>query len=161
MVSVFQVHEGNSTAPGTIGSVGQLNMGNTDAKNIVAATNPITAGSNSYEKWFVGSWSGTFTKVSNAKFYVSAGSYGTGEVIKWTGSRTLYVAPTISNSSFAVGSVELTLPGTANVTIGSSLTGSLESTGRSDWIVMQYQTTTSANPGPTNQKTLTFVWDEQ
>lgn len=161
MTSTFYFAEGNGAAPGTIGSVGNFNFGTTDAKGLTPASYPITAGQNSYEKWVVGSWSGTFTKISNAQFYMSAGSYGTGEVIKWTGSATNYVQPTTSASSLAVGSLPTSDPGTANVSIGSNLTGSLVSPGRSDWIVMQYQTTASASPGPVNQKTITIQWDEQ
>jgi hypothetical protein len=160
MVSTFYYAEGNSTAPGTIGSVGNLNFGSTDAKALVPATYPITAGTNSFEKFVAGSWAGTFTKISNLKFYMSAGSYGTGEVIKWTGSATAYVQPSTTTSTLAVGSVPIVSAN--NVTIGSILAGSITSSpGRSDWIVMQYQTTASASPGPTNQKTFTLTWDEQ
>lgn len=161
MVSTFYFAEGNSTAPGTIGSVGNFNFGTTDAKELTPASYPITAGNNSYEKWIVGSWSGTFTKISNGQFFMSAGSYGNTEVIKWTGSATLYTQPTTSASSFAVGSVPTSDPGTANVTFGSSLTGSLVAPGRSDWVVMQYVTGAAGSPGPTNQKTFTLQWDEQ
>lgn len=161
MVATFEFHEANSTAPGTLGSVGNLNMGTTDAKELVPATYPITAGSNSYEKWFAGSWSGTFTKIDNVQFWMSAGSYGTGEEIFWSGSETLYVEPVLTTSTIADITVPTADPGTANITIGSSLTGSLEAAGRSDYIVLQYTTTGASAPGPTNQKTFTIQWDEQ
>ena len=161
MVATFEVHEGNGAIPGTIGSVGNLNMGNTDAKELVVMTYPVTVGNNAYEKWFVGSWSGTLTRVNNVQFWMSSGSFGVGEVLKWTGSETSYVAPLTSTSTVAIGSVSTSDPGTANVTIGSSLTGSLLAAGRSDWLVLQYQTETTANPGPTNQKEFTIQWDEQ
>lgn len=161
MVSTFEFHEANGTAPGSLGSISNLNMGNADAKELTPADNPITAGNNSYEKWFVGSWSGTFTKIDNVQFWQSAGSFGTGESIDWSGSETLYVQPTTSESTIATTSVPTSDPGTANVSLGSSLSGSLETTGRSDYVVLQYQTTASASPGPTNQKTFTIQWDEQ
>lgn len=161
MVSTFEFHEANGAAPGSLGSVGNLNMGNTDSKELTPADNPITAGQNSFEKWFAGSWSGTFTKIDNVQFWLSAGSFGTGESIDWSGEETLYVQPTDSTSTVATTSVPTSDPGTANVSVGSSLSGSLEAEGRSDYVVMQYQTTASANPGPTNQKTFTIQWDEQ
>lgn len=164
MVATFEIHEGNSTAPGTIGSVGNLNMGTNDSKELTPATYPITVGNKSYEKWFVGSWYGAFTQVDNVQFYTSAGSYGTAEVIMWTGSETGYVQPIVAISTVAVGSVPVADPGTANVSLGSALAGSLigAATGsRSDWIVLQYQVGSTADPGPTNQKTFTFEWDEQ
>ena len=161
MVATFEFHEGNSTAPGTIGSVSNLNMGATDVKEIVVASSPISAGTNSFEKWFAGSWSGVFTKINNVQFWMNTGSFGTGEVLLWTGSETAYVEPTATTSSFALGSIPSADPGTANISVGSSLSGSLVAEGRSDWVVLQYQTTASANPGPANQKTFTLQWDEQ
>ncbi len=161
MVALFQFHEGNGAAPGTLGSVGNINMGNSDTKELDPATFPITAGNNSFELYFVGSWSGAFTKVDNVQFWQSAGSLGTGEVIKWTGSITIFGQPVVTLSGSAVGSVPTADPGTANITLGSILAGSLVAIGRSDWIVLQYQTESSASPGPTNQKTFTLQWDEQ
>jgi hypothetical protein len=161
MASTFYFVEGNGAVPGVIGSVSNFNFGTTDGKELTPASYPIFAGSNSYEKYVAGSWSGVFTKINNVQFYMSAGSYGTGEVIKWTGSSTNYVQPTTVTSMIAVGSLPTSDPGTANVSLGSSLTGSLVTEGRSDWIVMQYQITGSAEPGPVNQKSHTIQWDEQ
>ncbi len=171
MVATFFFAEANgSPTTGSLlwaGSVSQLNLGNIDGSLITTASNPITAGNNSYEKWFVGSWSGTFTKVSNLQFWQSAGSSGTGETMFWTGSahsRNFTGSnPTASASVYAVGSIPTSDPGTANVGFGSpsSLTGSITATGSSNFIVVQLKTTASANPGPVNQKTWTLEWDEQ
>lgn len=160
MVATFEFHESNGAGE-TMGSVGNLNMGNTDAKELTPANNPITAGNNSYEKWVVGSWAGTFTQIDNVQFWMSAGSFGTGESIDWSGSETTYAQPVSTTSTVATTAIPTSDPGTANVTLGSSLAGTLSSEGRSDYIVLQYQTTASADPGPTNQKTFTIQWDEQ
>ena len=162
MTATFYFAENNGVFPGTLGSIANLNMGASDSKEVVVASSPILAGANSFEKWIVGSWSNSFTKINNVQFWMSAGSYGTGEVIKWTGSESTYVQPTASTSTKAVGSVPTSDPGTANVSINSSLAGSLiTSPGRSDYIVLQYGTSASASPGPTNQKTFSIQWDEQ
>lgn len=161
MVATFEFHEANGAAPGTLGSVGNLNMGNIDSKELTPASNPITAGNNSYEKYVVGSWAGTFTQIDNVQFWMSAGSFGTGESIDWSGSVTAYADPVATTSTVATTAIPTSDPGTANVTIGSSLSGTLSAAGRSDYIVLQYQTTVSADPGPTNQKTFTIQWDEQ
>lgn len=159
MVSTFYFAESNGAAPGTLGSTPNVNFGNTDASNITPASNPITAGNNSYEKWIVGSWSGTFTKISNAGFWSSAGSQGTGETLLWTGSVTKYTTPVATASGSALGSIPTTFAN--NYFLGSALSGSLIAAGRGDWIVLQYKTTASAGPGPVNQKTFTMQWDEQ
>lgn len=161
MVSEFSFHENNGASPGTLGSIINLNMGSVDQKNLSPASNPVFAGGNSFEKWFAGSWAGTFTKIDNVKFWMSAGSYGTGESIVWNGSQTLYVTPTSDESTVAVSAVPSSEPVAANVSLGSSLSGELNVVGRSDWIVLQHQTTASANPGPTNIKQFTIQWDEQ
>lgn len=176
MVATFWFAEANGSPTtgsllwnGATGSVANINMGSIDSAELTAATYPIIAGENSYEKWFAGSWSGTFTQIDNLQFWMSAGSYGTGEVIKWTGSgvdKNMDVdqtGPTTTTSTFAVGSVPSADPGTANVGLGSppNLSGTLTATGSSNFIVLQYQTTASASPGPTNQKTFTLQWDEQ
>lgn len=152
-----------STSPGLFnGSITNVNMGTSGSPNLVAASFPITRASNSYEKWIMGSFSGTFTQINNIKFYMSAGSYGTGEVIKYDGSQTTYVTPTTTTSVIGLGSLPTALPGANNVSIKGLLTaaGSLTATGSTDLIVMQYQTTASAATGLTNTKTLTLQWDE-
>lgn len=162
MVATFSFAEKNGASPGTwTGSISNLNFGNTDQPMLVTATYPITVGNNSYEKYVAGSFGGAFTKISNVQFWMSAGSYGAGEVIKWSGSVTTYATPTATTSVVAVGSVPTSDPGTANVSVHGALTGSLLAAGSTDFITLQYQTTSSAGPGPVNQKTFTIQWDEQ
>lgn len=160
MVADFEWQEENADA--ITGSIANINFGSTDDQDIVALTYPITAGSHSFEKYISGSFGGTFTKILNVQFWKSAGAYQTGETIFWTGSAETFNAPlgseTVSGS--AVGSVPTSDPGTANVSVGGALTGSLEAIGSTDFIVMQLQTTTSSPAGAVNQKTFTLQFDE-
>lgn len=160
MVATFSFLEAYGTSILINGSITNANLGNLGSPNLVAATYPITRGNNSYEKFIAGSWGGTFTKISNLQFAMTSGSYGTGEVIKWTGSVQSWYSPVTTTSGSAVGSVPTSLAN--NVTIRGSLTGSLiASPGSSDYIILQYQTTSSAQTGPANQKTFTLQYDEQ
>lgn len=137
-----------------------LNLGSTIAANLAPSTYPITAGTYSFEKWMKANFSASFTRIDNIQFWKSAGAYVTGELVNWTGSKTAYVAPTTSASSFASAAVPTSDPGTANVSIGGSLSGSLTASGMSDFIILQASVTTAASAGAVNQKTFTLQYDE-
>lgn len=122
---------------------------------------PITAGNNSYEVWLRGHWTGTFNKIDNLQFWMSTDfSPNTGLTVKW-GTTQTYSTPTNSTSTIATDNVPTSDPGTANVPIGGSLSGSLTSAGYSDYIVLQLQTTTAAAAGDTSLAEFTLQWDEQ
>lgn len=137
-----------------------LNLGSTLAANLAPSTYPITAGTYSYEKWVKANFSGSFTRIDNIQFWKSAGAYVTGETIAWTGEQTSYVAPTESASSYATVATPTADPGTANVSIGGNLSGSLTATGDSDFIILQASVTGAASAGAVNQKTFTLQYDE-
>ena len=159
MVATFGWIEFLGTAS-TTATPTNLNLGSTLAANLAPSTYPITAGTHSYEKWVKMRFSGTFTRIDNIQFWKSAGAYVTGEIINWTGSRTTYATPTNSASSYSTTPVPTSDPGTANVSIGGSLTGSLTSAGDSDFIVLQASVTSAASAGATNTKTFTGQYDE-
>ena len=163
MAATMTFAERYSTSPGlSNGSIANINFGNLGSPEVVTLLYPITRGNNSYEKWVMGSFSGAFTQINNIKFWMGTGSYGTGEIIKYDGSQTTYVTATTTTSVIALGSMITSVPVNNNVSIKGLLTaaGSLTATGSTDLIVLQYQTTASASPGPTNQKTFTIQWDE-
>jgi len=137
-----------------------LNLGSTLSANLAPSTYPITAGTYSYEKWVKSNFSGSFTRIDNIQFWKSAGAYVTGETIAWTGQQTAYAAPTESASGDATVAVPTADPGTANVSIGGNLSGSLTATGSSDFIILQASITTAASAGAVNQKTFTLQYDE-
>jgi len=137
-----------------------LNFGSTIAANLAPSTYPITAGTYSYEKWVRAYFSGSFTRIDNIQFWKSAGAYVSGETIAWTGQQTAYAAPTTTASVYATTALPTADPGTANVSIGGSLSGSLTSTGYSDYMILQTSVTTAASAGATNTKTLTLQYDE-
>lgn len=134
-------------------AISNINFGNVDSFNVVPASNPITAGNNSYEKYIRGHFSGTYTSVSNLKFYKSAGAYVTGEDIK-AAVNASYVQPVATASVVATVTIPTTL-GTALVPTAPGASPSY-----SGYITMQLQTTVSTPPGNVNQKTFTLQYDE-
>ena len=165
IAATFARSQSNGAGETITDSIGSINMGSDDSANLDPITYPITAGNRSYEVYIRGKFTGTYTKVDNIQFWKSAGTYVTGETIFWTGSAS-YATPVSSASSVAVGSIPTADPGTANVTIGTSLSGSLYDNGTgttgsyTDYIAMQTETTASSPAGATNIKTFTFQYDE-
>ncbi len=142
-----------------------VNFGNTVAANIAPSTYPVTAGTFSYDKYIRAYFSGSFTRIENLQFWMSGtGPYVTGETIAWTGQQTQYATPTGGSASaqsvHATTAVPTADPGTANVSVGGSLSGSLTSAGYSDYIILQASVTTAASAGAVNQKTFTLQYDE-
>ena len=143
MVAIFAWIESN-TGSETETTPTNLNFGSTDAKDLVALTYPITAGTWSYEKYIKADFSGTFNIIDNIQFWKSAGAYVSEETIDWDGEIALasFAAPVATESIVATTVLPVADPGTANVSIGGSLSGTL----------------TAA--GATNQKTFTLQYDE-
>lgn len=155
------------TSPGTRTDLGTSgNLANfKDADDATASnydSNPIIAGNNSYEVWLQGHWTGSFNQIDNLQFWMSTDfSPNTGLSVVWDGEQTSYATPTSGDSAVATTSVPTSDPGTANVSIGGNLAGSLSAAGYSDYIVLQLQTTTSAAAGDTSLAVFTLQWDEQ
>ena len=145
-----------------------LNLGNANDANLAPSTYPITAGTYSYSKWVQGHWSGSFTRIENLQFWMSASGTGyvSGEHLlcsattsSYAGTST-YVSPTNASDAKAANAIPTADPAAANIGIGGSLTGSLEATGDSDFIVIQASIESSANAGATQQKEFTLQYDE-
>lgn len=162
MAATFSIGEAYGTGPSINGSITNTNFGSLGSPELNTTANPIERGTNSFEKYLFGSWGGTFTSIDNIQFAMTSGSLGTGEVIKWEGSSvTAFTTPTQTTSTVATGSIPTSLPGSANVSIAGNLAGTISaSPGSSDYIVLQYQVSSSAILGATNQKVFTIQWDE-
>lgn len=122
---------------------------------------PIIRGTNSYELFLRAHFSGSFTTVRDIRFWQStAFSPATGLTVKWSGTQQIYLQPSAVTSSIATSSIPTSDPGTANVSIGGNLSGSLVAAGFTDHIVLQLQTTTAAPPGITSAETVTLTYVE-
>lgn len=124
------------------------------------SSNPITAGNSSMEVYLRGKFTGTFNKIDNLQFWQStAFSPATGLQVTFDGNNQSYATPSATDNGHS--NVPTSDPGTANVSIGGALTGSLTGTGYSDYIVLQLDTTVSAAAGDTSLATFTLQYDEQ
>jgi hypothetical protein len=176
MAATITIFESNDNTGEDITPATNLNMGNVDDPNLTPASNPITAGNNSYEKWVrfgvnTGDAGGS-TSINNINVYVS-GPLNTGATL-WTNyhqtqgtydtiKKTTWSAPatTTTNATQDWSSGHTSAVG-ANLGIGGSLTGTMTISGSlpqySDYAVLQIRTTGSAVSGTTI--TMTFRYDE-
>ena len=158
MAATFQWSESNGAGPTVTDGISNINFGSTDAVNLNTTTYPIIAAQNSYEKYNQGKFSGTFTTISNMKFWKSAGTYVTGEDIKAAVTVT-YTQPVATTSTVATVTVPTSVGAALTVlAIGGGAT--ITAPGYTEYIVMQLQTTGSTPSGAVNQKTFTFQYDE-
>ena len=153
MSATFGWSETNTVSVTVTDSLSNVNFGNADSPNLTPASNPIAAGQNSFEKWLRGKFSGSFTSVANLRFWMSVGSYVTGESIK-AAVNASYATPVSTTSAVATVAVP--------TSEGSALVPNAPSTNPdySGYITLQLQTTVATPPGAVNQKTFTLKYDE-
>lgn len=168
MAATVVVSESNSAGETKTSDPTNVNMGSNDSYNIVTATYPITAGTNSFEKWHQISVTamGGSTNVQNIRVWASA-TLGTGVTHK-TNARTAaydgaqtYNTPSATDRSATYKysqTMPTSEPGTANLGIAGTLAGTLTAAGFSDYHVSQLQTTGSATAG--TSVTMSYKYDE-
>lgn len=165
----------SNTAGNTVSELGSsgniMNFQNADSAvpadystNVITASDAVNGG-NSYELWFRGHWTGTFNTVTNLKFWQSAAfSPATGITVKYACTAT-FATPTANTSSVTTGQTSTTTiptstPGSSNIGIANSLSGTLSAAGYSDYIVLQIHGGTTVAPGDTSLATFTLSYDE-
>lgn len=166
MAATFTWAQTHGSAPGTTVDLGiSGNLFNFKKKDDATAANyssyPIPAGEKSYEVWLRGKFTGSFNKVQNIQFWRSTDfSPNTGLSIKWKPKGASAFATPVSGVNKCVSAVPTSDPGSANVGIGSNITGSLTASGYTNWIVLQLNTTSAAAAGDTSLATFTMNYDE-
>lgn len=166
MAATCVLDEYNTVGETEQDNVSNCNFGSDDDYEVDPAAYPITVGENSFEKWWKMSFTGTFNSVDNLKVWKVSGNYVTGESIDTNaressyGGAESYTTPTQSSSSVATETFPVSEPSGANLGIGGSLSGSLSSTGDSDYLICQLKSTGSTPVGDGNQKVIRFQWDE-
>ncbi len=148
-------YNGSNTAETTLGTGGNLfNFKTTDTPGTAGYdTNPITAGNNSFEVYLKGEWTGSFNSVDNLRFWMSTDfSPNDGLSVNWCPNGTTgYAEPVTAGSTVADTSVPESDPESENLYIGGESGGSATSDGdKSDYCVLQLQTTTAAAAGDTS-----------
>jgi hypothetical protein len=168
MAATVSIAESNGATPTVTASITNANMGSTDAVNLVAATYPITAGTNSYEKWhrFNVTAMGGSTSIQNLKVWASAALSANCthkcnlRETSYDGAQTYNTASATDRSATYdyTQTMPITTPSGANLGIAGTLAGTLTATGYSDYMVMQIQTTGAAVAGAT--VTMNYQYDE-
>ncbi len=168
MAATFQFSQSYGATP-TVADIGDGTGGNyfnfKDIDDVTPgnySTYPILAGDNSYEIWLRAHFTGTFNVIDNLQFWQStAFSPATGLTLKYKANTVgSYVQSVKTTSTVATTAMPTSDPGTANVTIGNSLSGTLTAAGYSDYIVIQLQTDITAAAGDTSSAEFTLQYDE-
>lgn len=154
--------------PGAPGNVGveatNLNFGSVDEVDLNPADHPISAGANSYVKYWKIQWSGSFSSISNAKLFKSEGDLVAGEAFKFSGDLeadglsdgTKQSAPT--QAPAPAPDIPEATPVENNVKLsGDMLSG--PGAARSEMLLFQLQTATIIDAGPVNTKTISLIYD--
>ena len=161
MSASFAWVESNGVGESETNPITNVNFGSVDAPNLVPATYTTVIGQNSFSKYIRVLFTGTWSVISNIKFWKSAGAYVTGESIKAAANATYATPsqtdtgdsaiPTTEGTALAINSAE----GDATIVYGASGV-----TGYTGYIRLQAQTTVSTPSGVGNQKTFTMQYDE-
>ena len=167
MAATVEIDEenGKSSSTALTHNISNSNMGSVDASNLNPIANPIAPGKNSFEKWQLVHVidMGTSSTINNIRVWRS-GSLGANAIHLTNASSTSYRGeskyrtPTDSTSPYAIFPMPTSIPGSANLGIGGSLTGNLTKSGYSDFLVLQIQTTEAALAGSTT--VMNYQYDE-
>lgn len=161
MAATVRINEANGAGQTVTNGITNSNYGSNDSANLTAATYPITAGQNSYEKWqkLEVTAMGGSSKVKDIKVWYTGTLSGSDDLV--TNARTssyggaeTYATPVNTASTVADQAMPSTAPSTANLGIGGSLTGELTTTGSSDYLVTQLQVDAATTAGAS----LTINW---
>ncbi len=167
MAATVEIDEqnGKADAPILTHNIANTNMGSADTVNLVPTTCPVAPGENTCEKWQLIHVVdiNTSTRIQNIKIW-RGGVLGDGathlcnlSTTKYSGA-AVYTTPTTATSLVAVEVMPESAPGTANLGINGSLTGTIVNSGYSDFFVHQIQTNSKAISG--NTSTLNYSYDE-
>lgn len=167
MAATVEIDEqnGKTGSPALTHNIANSNMGNSDSSNMNPTASPITPGGNSFEKWQLIHVidMNTSSSIANIRVWRS-GILGANAVHSTNASVTSYQGeakyrtPSDTVSDIAIHSMPGTIPGSANLGVGGSLTTSITASGYSDFLVHQIQTTEAALSGSTT--VMNYSYDE-
>jgi hypothetical protein len=155
MPATVRINEYNGAGATLTAGITNSNYGSSDTANLTAATYPITAGENSFEKYqkIEVTAMGGSSKVKDLKVWVSGTLSGTDSIktnartTSYGGAAT-YATPTATTSTKATQTMPSSAPAN-NLGIGGSLTGELTAAGLSDYFVHQLQVNSGTTAGAT------------
>lgn len=170
MAATYTATETYGTSPGTRTDTSYLNCLSTDtASGSDTTTNPqaakvtIPAEGNqaSYERYYQARWTGTWTSITNVKFWIQSWTPNTGCTLygKDVGSQT-YASPTVpsSTSGFTVNTGWDVVGEALAITPASAITPTTQE--YSDYVSFFLWVASTASAGAVNAWTLRCQWDE-
>jgi hypothetical protein len=165
MAATVEIDEANGAGETLSHNITNSNMGSVDSVNLVAASNPVTPGENTYEKWqkvHVTAMGGS-SVIDNLKVWRTGALGGsathvTNARIATYGGAETYAQPIATASTIADQAMPTSEPVSANLGIGGALAGTLTATGSSDYLVHQIQTDAGDVAGATT--TMHYQYDE-
>jgi hypothetical protein len=161
MVASRDLSESNGAGPTVTDAVTNVNMGSNDSYNLVALTYPITAGTNSFEKWhrIKVTAAGGSSSLNNWKVWAS-NTMSANCTLKTNCRETSYGGAQTYNTASATDrsgtygytqTMPTSTPTNSNLGYGGTLGAAMDITSGlpkyTDYIVMQIQTTGSATIG--------------
>lgn len=165
MAATVEICESNTVSETITHNVSNSNMGSTDAVNLDPVAFPVTPGNRTfakYQRYHVTAMGGS-SKIDNLKVW-RTGSLG-GAATHVTNARTssyagalTYATPVASAVTNVDQTMPTAVPGSANLGIGGSLSGSLTATGYSDYLGHQIITNGADTAGSTT--TMNYQYDE-
>ncbi len=156
MPATVEICESNTVGETVTHNIGDTDMGDTDAANLDPVAFPVVPGANTYEKYqriHVTAMGGS-SKIDNIKIWRTSALGGA--AVHKTNARTAayvqktFVTPIKTTSTQADQTMPTSAPGTANLGIAGSLTGSLVAAGYTDYLIHQIQTNASDTAGSTS-----------
>lgn len=177
MAATFEFNEDYGTATGSPakGTTRATAVTNVNWKSIGDTTTaytaaPIVAGTNSFDKWQFGKFTGTYNQLLNGLWAHTAGVLGTGLTLKGkvqpSGGYTIPSATTNANltvdmtSVIAIGSGQAVQFGITGPEAAGKAASTTSANAYSEWLVTQLVVGGTAAAGDTATVTLTFQYDE-
>ena len=164
MAITLEIDEANGAGETLTHNITNANMGSADSSALDPVANPIVAGQRSfvkYQKLHITAMGGS-SKLDNIKVW-RTGAMG-GATTHITNARltsyvnVAYATPVQSAVTNVDQTMPTSVPASANLGIGGSLSGSLTAVGSSDYLAHQLVTNGADTAGSTS--TLNFQYDE-
>jgi len=162
--------KGTTRTPG----VTDVNWKNSGVQGDVYSSFPIADGSNSFEKWQFGHFSGTYNNILNGLFAHTLTAFGAGLTLKGPplctgdGNKLAYTTPAAATNAALTNNMTSAIAIGSGVAVAFGATGP-EATGKAasiaanpaytNYLTTQLQTS-GASPGDTAVVTLTLRYDE-
>lgn len=165
MAATVEIDEANGAGQTLTHSITNSNLGSVDAVNLDPVANAIIPGSRSYVKYqkvHVTAMGGS-SSINNLKIYRTGALGGAAthvtnaRIASYVGALA-YATPIATAVTDVTQTMPTSLPASANLGIGGSLSGSLTATGSSDYLGHQVVTDPADTAGTTT--TLNYQYDE-